>query len=110
MKEIDSYQEWKEDLERNGKTPEEMVKWARENVSEEYAEKLEAIVQKFENLEQKRIQKQMNVLILVTGFFFGLFTRLLPDNVAGILLFVCILIIIITMNQIYFMTMFREID
>lgn len=48
MKEIDSYQEWKEDLERNGKTPEEMVEWARENVSEEYAEKLEQVIREYE--------------------------------------------------------------
>lgn len=110
MKEIESYQEWKEELERHGKTPEEMVEWARENISGEYAGKLAAIIQRFENLEQKRIQKRMNVLISVTGFFFGMFTRCLPNNVAGFLLFVSIVIIIITMNQINFMIMFREID
>ena len=48
VKEIKSYQEWKEDLERNGKTPEEMVEWARENISEEYAEKLEEVIREYE--------------------------------------------------------------
>ena len=51
MKEIKSYQEWKEDLERNGKTPEEMVEWARENISEEYAEKLEEVIREYEHQE-----------------------------------------------------------
>lgn len=49
MKEIESYQKWKEDLERNGKTPEEMVEWARENVSEEYAKKLKQFIREMED-------------------------------------------------------------
>lgn len=48
VKEIESYQEWKEELERHGKTPEEMVEWARENISEEYAGKLEEVIREYE--------------------------------------------------------------
>lgn len=51
MEEINSYQEWKEELERKGKTPEEMAAWARENVSEEYARELEEIIREYEHPE-----------------------------------------------------------
>ncbi|MCI5485888.1 MAG: hypothetical protein MR426_12680 [Clostridiales bacterium] len=51
MKEIESYQEWKEELERHGKTPEEMVEWARENISEEYAGKLAEVIREYEHPE-----------------------------------------------------------
>lgn len=49
VKEIESYQEWKEELERHGKTPEEMVEWARENISEEYAGKLAEVIREYEH-------------------------------------------------------------
>lgn len=49
MKEIGSYQEWKEELERHGKTPEEMVEWARENISGEYAGKLAEVIREYEH-------------------------------------------------------------
>ncbi len=44
MAKVDSYQAWKDDLARHGSSPEELVQWARENVSEEYAQKLERII------------------------------------------------------------------
>lgn len=48
MKGIESYQGWKEELERHGKTPEEMVEWARENISGEYAGKLAEVIREYE--------------------------------------------------------------
>lgn len=94
MKETESYQEWKEDLERNGKTPEEMVEWARENISEEYARKLERIIREYERKEKKRFQKRMLLLECVIGFSSGLITRCLPVEEVVFFLVACILIII----------------
>lgn len=94
MKEIESYQEWKEELERHGKTPEEMVEWARENISEEYAGKLAEVIREYERQEKKRFQKRMLLLECVIGFSLGLITRCLPVEEAVFFLAACILIII----------------
>lgn len=48
----ENYQEWKDELERQGRTPEEMVDWARANISEEYAQKLERVIRECEHPAQ----------------------------------------------------------
>ena len=45
---LGTYRAWKQDLQKNGKTPEDAVVFARQQVGEAYAEKLAQFIEKME--------------------------------------------------------------